>query len=175
MKALVVVDYQNDFIQGIFENPKAKAFDSEIAEMVKDFSKTGIVVVLRDVHFSNYEKTREAKIAPPHCIAGGWGSLVYGKTGDAIAVNPLVRVIQKHSFGCPELPNMLEPFLKYGLDEIVFVGIATDVSILANVIITQAHFQNIKITVKKDLCYSFNEKAHQDGLAAMKQFGINLE
>ena len=50
-KVLVVVDMQNDFIDGVLENPAAKAIIPEVVKMIREWD--GKVVATRDTHFAD--------------------------------------------------------------------------------------------------------------------------
>ncbi len=65
MKVLVVVDMQNDFIDGSLANPLAQAIVKKVAKYVSKFE--GLIVFTRDTHNQDYLNTREGKHLPvPH-------------------------------------------------------------------------------------------------------------
>ena len=70
---LVVIDMQNDFIDGALGTPEAQAIVEAVAQRASSFS--GTVVFTKDTHGSDYATTQEGRNLPiPHCIAGttGW-------------------------------------------------------------------------------------------------------
>ena len=70
---LVVVDMQNDFIDGALGTKEAEAIVSRVAQEIKDFS--GEVIFTRDTHGDNYLQTQEGQNLPvKHCIRDteGW-------------------------------------------------------------------------------------------------------
>ena len=72
-KILVVVDMQNDFVDGALGSKEAAAIVPAVAEKIRRFD--GGVFVTYDTHFENYMQTAEGKKLPvPHCIKGtvGW-------------------------------------------------------------------------------------------------------
>ena len=72
-KILVVVDMQNDFIDGALGTPEAVAIVPYVKELVENFD--GRVYFTRDTHFENYMETQEGRNLPvPHCVKGseGW-------------------------------------------------------------------------------------------------------
>lgn len=73
MKILVVVDMQNDFIDGALGTAEAVAIVPYVKEVIENFD--GKVLFTRDTHFENYMDTQEGKNLPvPHCIkdTDGW-------------------------------------------------------------------------------------------------------
>ena len=72
-KYLIVVDMQNDFIDGSLGTPEAQAIVDNVIHKVKYFD--GTVVFTQDTHSPTYLKTQDGKHLPvEHCIKGttGW-------------------------------------------------------------------------------------------------------
>ncbi len=59
MKVLVVVDMQNDFIDGALGTAEAERIVANVAEKIKGFK--GMVLATRDTHEENYLETQEGK------------------------------------------------------------------------------------------------------------------
>ena len=73
MKVLVVVDMQNDFIDGALGTKEAVAIVPKVVEKIRNFD--GRVLFTRDTHKEDYLDTQEGKKLPvAHCIKGteGW-------------------------------------------------------------------------------------------------------
>mgnify|MGYP000525472707 CR=1 FL=1 len=73
MKVLIVVDMQNDFIDGALGTEEAVAIVPNVIETIKGFE--GTILYTKDTHFDDYMDTQEGKNLPvPHCIKGtdGW-------------------------------------------------------------------------------------------------------
>ena len=72
-KVLVVVDMQNDFIDGTLGTKEAVAIVPGVKEKIENFD--GVVLFTRDTHETYYLDTQEGKKLPvPHCIRDteGW-------------------------------------------------------------------------------------------------------
>ena len=72
-KYLVVVDMQNDFIDGALGTPEAQAIVPKVIDKIKNFK--GAVVYTRDTHDEDYLETFEGQKLPvEHCIdlTEGW-------------------------------------------------------------------------------------------------------
>lgn len=72
-KILIVIDMQNDFIDGALGTKEAVAIVPYVKEVIESFD--GKVLFTRDTHFENYMQTQEGSNLPvPHCIKGtdGW-------------------------------------------------------------------------------------------------------
>ena len=76
MKLLIVIDMQNDFIDGSLGTKEAVAIVPEVAKKIAKARAAGDTVVFtRDTHQSNYLKTQEGKNLPVlNCVEGsdGW-------------------------------------------------------------------------------------------------------
>lgn len=58
-KILIVVDMQNDFIDGALGTPEAVGIVPYVKEVVEQFE--GKVFFTRDTHFEDYSETQEGK------------------------------------------------------------------------------------------------------------------
>ena len=73
MEVLVVVDMQNDFIDGSLGTKEAVSIVPKVADKIKNFK--GMVLATRDTHEENYLSTQEGTNLPvQHCIRDtrGW-------------------------------------------------------------------------------------------------------
>lgn len=82
-RVLVVVDYQNDFVNGALGFEGADKIDSGIAKLFKEYAtaEDGVVFCTFDTHDKNYLNTQEGKKLPvEHCIKGTEGWELFGET-----------------------------------------------------------------------------------------------
>ena len=72
MKALVVVDMQKDFINGVLGTKEAAAIVPRVKAKIEEYRKAkDIVIFTRDTHDENYLDTQEGRKLPvEHCIKG---------------------------------------------------------------------------------------------------------
>lgn len=73
MKVLIVVDMQNDFIDGSLGNKESEAIIPNVEKKILEWE--GLVVATQDTHQDNYLNTQEGKNLPiVHCVMGtrGW-------------------------------------------------------------------------------------------------------
>ena len=71
-KLLVVVDYQNDFVDGSLGFKRAKEIESNIVNKILKYKyENQDIVFSLDTHYENYMSTKEGKNLPvPHCLKG---------------------------------------------------------------------------------------------------------
>jgi len=169
MKILVVVDMQNDFIDGALGTKEAVLIVPKVAEKIKKARAEGWEVVFtRDTHQKNYLKTQEGKNLPvEHCIEGteGWKIASAFDVGDA-------KVFNKPSFGSMELADYIGTLKN--LEEIELVGLCTGICVISNAFILKAKMPEVKITVDSSCCACVSPESHATALSAMKLCQINV-
>ena len=171
MKLLVVVDMQNDFIDGALGSPEAQAIVPAVAAKIAEYKALGRpIIYTRDSHNSNYLNTQEGQHLPvPHCIAGthGW------EIADGLYVEGSI-VDNKHSFGSTNLVNYIASNYRGRFDEIEVIGLCTDICVISNVMILKAYFPETPITVDSKCCAGVTPESHENALNAMKMCQIDI-
>lgn len=172
MKALIVVDMQNDFIDGALGTPEALSIVPFVREKVMHFD--GLVIFTRDTHFENYLSTREGKNLPvPHCIKGtqGW------EIADSLKELAKGRIIiDKPTFGSTELQNLLvNEHEKTPFEEIELVGLCTDICVISNAMLIKAALPEVNVTVDSSCCAGVTPESHENALSAMKMCQITVK
>jgi len=165
-KALIVVDMQNDFIDGALGTKEAVAIVPAVCEKIKSFD--GTVIFTRDTHEENYLETQEGKNLPvKHCIRGteGWQITSALPVGDSL-------VVDKPSFGSTELPNAVARLGE--LDEIELCGLCTDICVISNAMILKAAFPEVQMVVDHACCAGVTPESHNNALKAMKMCQIKV-
>ncbi len=167
MKILVVVDMQNDFIDGALGSPEAVAIVPYVKSVIESFD--GKVYFTRDTHTENYMQTQEGKNLPvPHCIKGtqGW------EIRDELDSLRKTEAIDKITFGSSELVKVLSR--EENIESITFVGLCTDICVISNVMITKAYFPEIPLIVDAKACAGVTPQSHKTALDAMKMCQVKI-
>lgn len=166
--ALVVVDYQVDFVSGSLGSEDAIGIEDNIIDRIKKcINEGGDLFFTMDTHSSDYLETDEGSHIPtPHCIKGtpGWES--FGKIGE---YRKKGTVIEKDTFGTFDLV----PYLK-GYDEIELCGVATDICVIANAVILKTAYSGSIVTVRQDCVASYDRELHEKALDVMRSLTINV-
>ncbi len=166
-KILVVVDMQNDFINGALGTKEAEAILPRVREIVEDFD--GKIYFTRDTHKENYMETQEGKNLPvPHCIENTLGWEIEE------SLKPYAKiVIDKPTFGSVALANELvkENSLEE-ISELTFIGLCTDICVISNALLAKASLLDTKIIVDASACAGVTPKSHKNALEAMKMCQI---
>ena len=168
---LIVVDMQNDFIDGALGTAEAVAIVPKVVEKVRGFK--GTVIFTRDTHDENYMQTQEGRNLPvPHCIKGSRGWEV------CPALEPLRTglTIDKPTFGSAELGRLiLELDAKEPVGSITLVGLCTDICVISNAMIAKAFLPEVPVTVDAACCAGITPESHRNALSAMKMCQVRIE
>ena len=171
MKALVVVDYQIDFVNGALGFAGAELLDALIVEKIEQFRKNGGKVIFTlDTHTEDYLNTAEGRKLPvPHCIKGSEGHKLFGEV--AKCVKPEDTVIEKPSFGSLELIDVLK---NGNFDEVELCGLVTDICVVSNAMIAKAALPEARVIVDSKACASFDKDKHNAALEVMKSVQVDV-
>ena len=169
MRLLIVIDMQNDFIDGALGTKEAVAIVPNVAKKIADARAAGEAVVFtRDTHQKNYLETQEGKNLPVvHCVeeSDGWQISSKLEVGDS-------RIFNKPSFGSMDLADYVASL--NGLEEIELVGLCTGICVISNAFILKAKLPEVKITVDANCCACVSPESHKTALFAMKLCQINV-
>lgn len=173
MKLLVVVDMQKDFIDGSLGTGEAVSIVNNVNNKIKNFD--GIVVYTRDAHDDNYMNHQEGKNLPVvHCKKGTPGfeiqvdTSIKNKPSDK-NINYFKDYYDKDAFASVDLANDIKnAFEKGKIESAEFIGLCTDICVLANVITTKAFAPELKIIVDSSCCAGVTPEKHTAALEAMR-------
>ena len=168
MKLLIVVDMQNDFIDGALGTPEALAIVPHVKERIECFD--GKVIFTRDTHFENYMDTQEGKNLPvPHCIKNTDGWQIRAEL-DALRTT---EALDKLTFGSKDLVEVIGR--EENVESITFLGLCTDICVISNVLLTKAFYPEIPLLVDAKGCAGVTPESHRNALAAMKMCQVTIE
>lgn len=175
MKALVIVDMQNDFLNGPLGNDHCRKAIDGVLKLIPE-EKWDYVFLTKDTHSENYSKTLEGEKLPvPHCIQGTDGWQIEQKIIDELLKNKLNCMdVEKPTFGSTDLQKAIvdEYEWKYGEQaakmlgrgvdlEIHVCGVCTSICVLANVVLLRATWPDAKIVVHADACGDVTKEMHE--------------
>lgn len=168
---LIVVDMQNDFIDGALGTGEAQAIVGRAAEKMRAFP--GRVITTRDTHGEDYLGTQEGRKLPvAHCIRGteGW------------QLHPLIEAqrreepVDKPVFGSAALGQMLyEDNRREPIRSIELIGLCTDICVISNAMILRAFLPETEIIVDASCCAGVTLQSHRTALEAMKACQVRID
>lgn len=169
-KILLVIDMQNDFIDGALGSNEAASIVPGVAGRISEFD--GEVIFTRDTHFENYLSTAEGKKLPvSHCIKGSHGWQISSE----LQIPQGARIIDKETFGSIELAEMLSrENAELPIAEIEIVGLCTDICVISNAFLLKNSLPECEISINSALCRGVTPQSHENALAAMAACQINV-
>lgn len=164
MKTLLVIDMQNDFIDGALGTAEAVSIVEAVKEKILARQAEGWqILYTRDTHEEDYLTTPEGQKLPvKHCIRGteGWqireGLYLEG-----------CEIIDKPTFGWTGWGS-------FDFREIELVGLCTDICVVSNALILKALFPNARISVDSRCCAGVTPDSHKAALLTMKMCQIEV-
>lgn len=169
-ECLIVIDFQNDFVDGTLGFDSAKNIEDKVLTKLENAKKnnTDIIFTL-DTHYDNYLETHEGKNLPiKHCLKGSVGHNVYGEAKNYLEN---AKVFEKNSFGSLELGNYLK---EKRYKKVELVGLVTNMCIISTAVITQAALPEAIITVDRLAVDSFNKDLHEKTFEILEAMYFNI-
>ncbi len=171
-KILVVVDMQNDFINGSLGTKEAEQIVDPVVRKIRGFE--GDILVTLDTHSHRYLETAEGKKLPvPHCIRMTNGWLLNERVLEALSEKGY-RLIEKHTFGSVKLAEEIQEIREDGEAEVEFVGLCTDICVVSNVLLVKAFFPEMTIRVDARCCAGVTPGSHRAAVETMKMCQIEI-
>lgn len=163
-RTLIVVDMQNDFIDGALGTKEAVAIVPFVKAKIREYQERGDEIIFtRDTHQADYLSTPEGKKLPvEHCIEGthGW------QIAEGLEVSGC-SYIDKPTFGWTHWNERT-------FDEIELIGLCTDICVVSNALILKATFPEAKIMVDASCCAGVTPATHAAALETMKMCQIDV-
>lgn len=168
-KLLVVVDMQNDFIDGVLGTPEAQALVPSAAEYIRAFD--GDVVYTQDTHDEHYLDTEEGRRIPvPHCLKGSHGWEIRQEVAEAGA-GKTVATIEKDHFASVDLPGFIR---ERGYEDIRILGLCTDLCVVSNAFCIRGALPDARVGVVKHCCAGVSPESHENALSVMRMCMIDI-
>ena len=167
---LLVIDMQNDFIDGALGTKEAMAIVPAVKAKIENFD--GPVLFTRDTHETCYMETQEGKNLPvPHCIRGTDGWQIRPEL-DALRTT---EAIDKPTFGSKELGTILTDMNeKDEIGSITLIGLCTDICVISNAMLVKAFLPEVPIIVDSACCAGVTPESHENALKAMQVCQIKV-
>ena len=172
-KVLVVIDMQNDFIDGALGTDEAVKIVGSVAEKIREYEGQ-TVFATRDTHEENYLETAEGRHLPvPHCIRGTKGWEIRPEIAGALAQAD-AQVIDKPTFGSEVLARKLQKMAEQEELSIELVGLCTDICVVSNALLIKAKLPETPLRVDPACCAGVTRKSHAAALLTMKMCQVDV-
>ena len=171
---LVVVDMQNDFVDGSLGTSEAEDIVEAVCKKVEKFP--GTVIMTLDTHGEDYLATQEGRLLPVrHCIqdTDGW------KLVDKLAklqAKMGIRLYTKPTFASVEMAKELLSIHKASaIEEIELVGLCTDICVISNALMLKGFMPEVPISVDASCCAGVTPEKHDAALKTMESCQILIK
>ena len=151
-KVLVVVDMQNDFIDGSLGTKEAEGIVGAVTEEIrKDYD---LIVATRDTHDENYLDTNEGKHLPVvHCVKDTKGWQIADAVEEALKEKEDLTILNKPTFGSEDVVKTLKEYDKENpIGSITLIGLCTDICVVTNALLIKTAFPEIPVNVIGNCC-----------------------
>ncbi|MCD8222551.1 MAG: cysteine hydrolase [Clostridiales bacterium] len=167
---LLVIDMQNDFIDGSLGTEDACRIVPGVIEKIREAVKNGDrVIYTRDTHGTDYLQTQEGRLLPvEHCIrdTAGWQI----REDVLAAANGNEEVINKPSFGYTGWAQVL----REEYDTITLIGLCTDICVVSNALILKAMYPETHVVVDAACCAGTTPERHQAAIRTMESCQVEI-
>ena len=173
-KILLVIDMQNDFIDGSLGTPEAVAIVGNVVKKIESYiaDPDGDVFATRDTHQPDYLQTQEGKNLPvEHCIEGTDGWQI---RPEIAALIPEDHVFNKPTFGSTELAAAMKEAYDAEAGDLTFelVGLCTDICVASNALLLKATMPEAVISIDPACCAGVTPEKHDAALETMRSCQI---
>ena len=163
-KTLIVIDMQNDFIDGSLGTKEAEAIVENVRKKIDAYREAGDEIIFtRDTHHEDYLSTNEGKHLPViHCIEGskGWQIRKGLDTEGSL-------IIDKPTFG-------YKGWKEHSFEEVELVGLCTDICVVTNALLLKTLFPEIRVSVDSSCCAGVTPESHEAALQTMKMCQVEV-
>ena len=175
-KALLVIDMQNDFIDGTLGSAAAEATVPVIRKKIESYIREGYpVVATRDIHPEGYLTDVEGQRVPRHCIRGEKGAEITSAFSDFA----FTLVVDKNNFmASPDEQQAIRDAVVSALgsepDEVEVAGLCTDICVVSNALMARTLFPDSRITVDRSATAGTTPEATEASFTVMRSCLIDI-
>ena len=199
-KLLIVIDMQNDFIDGSLGTPEALAIVENVKNKIRQYPPHDVIATM-DTHEEDYLNTQEGKFLPvEHCIRHTYGWEIREDIKELLSE---AEIYEKPTFGCEELAMDLRSYaeeLRFkagGMElissgranelswnagdavgeqiELELVGLCTDICVVTNALLLKTYMPEVRISVDPTCCAGVTPEKHLAALETMRSCQIVVE
>lgn len=170
-KALIVVDYQNDFVSGTLGFPGAEKLEGPIACKIEQYLAAGDDLLFTfDTHHADYLDTQEGRNLPvPHCEKGTEGWNLFGTIASFLP--RAKKVFEKVTFGSIELAEYLKTS---GYESVELVGLVSNICVISNAVLAKAALPEARIIVDAECTAGPDPEMNRKALDVLEGLQVSV-
>lgn len=168
-KLLIIVDYQNDFVDGALGFEGAELISKVIKEKIETYlNNDHHIIYTFDTHNEDYMNTVEgSKLPVPHCLKGSKGWEIKDEVN---YLNKAIKTFEKPTFPSLELANYLK---ENPYDEVELCGLVSNICVISNAVMVKAALPNAKIFIDALATDSFDKALQEKCFDVLE--GLHIE
>lgn len=167
-KCLVIVDVQNDFVDGSLGFEGADKVVKTIVEKLK--THRGDVVFTRDTHHNDYLTTQEGKRLPvEHCIEDTYGWQLDSRLEPYVSDE--TPIFNKPGFGSIDLVSF---FQQHHYDEVEIAGLVSNICVISSAVLIKTADPEVRIIVDVKATDSFDADLNKKAIAVLKGLQVDV-
>lgn len=171
-KILIVIDMQNDFIDGTLGTPEAVSIVPHVKKKIREYA-AGDIMATMDTHEADYLQTQEGRNLPvEHCIRGSKGWEIRDEIAELLSG---AKIYEKPSFGSIRLAADLKELSRHEEIELELAGLCTDICVVSNALLLKAAMPEVRISVDSACCAGVTPKLHEAALETMRSCQITVK
>ena len=171
-KILIVIDMQNDFIDGSLGTPEAVEIVTHVVDKIRTYDKKDVYATM-DTHEINYLTTQEGRNLPvEHCIRGTKGWEIREEIKALIDEK---NIFEKPTFGSVKLAEAMRSISETENIEIELIGLCTDICVASNALLLKAVMPEVRISVDASCCAGVTPEYHAAALDTMRSCQIYVD
>ncbi|AKI97487.1 cysteine hydrolase family protein [Kosmotoga pacifica] len=167
MKALLIVDLQNDFVRpdGVLYSKGIERVITPIVSLVEKFKKEKApIITTMDWHTAH---DPEFNRWPPHCVENTEGASLVKELGEALKRYEGHYTIRKRKYSAFFGTEFDELLKRLDIEEFHVVGIATNICVLFTV--EELSNREYRIVIHEKGTASYDEDLHRFAIRQMKE------
>ena len=170
-KLLLVIDMQNDFIDGALGTKEAVQIVEKVKDKIRAYPVQDVFATM-DTHEENYLDTQEGRRLPVrHCIRGTEGWRI---REDIAALLNGAAIYEKPGFGSLRLAEDLRALAASETLELELVGLCTDICVISNALLLKAMLPEVTISADAACCAGVSPELHRAALDTMRSCQIEV-
>ena len=179
-KILIVVNMQNDLIDGVVGTKHSQQILPNVVEKVKNFSNGLLYITMISNDDSYFETAIGKKIPAKYCAYMSKGWLVHDDVFKAAQESNCDPIFFERGSCSATISDMVHQIRRYCDDwdnevEIEICGLTTEVSVINLALTLNTFCPYVKIIVNSDCCAGFTRETHRAALSTMNICGIHIE
>lgn len=170
-KILIVIDMQNDFIDGALGTKEAEAIVDAVKDKIRSYNVQNVIATM-DTHAEDYLHTQEGKNLPVvHCIKGTPGWQIRDDIAELLKG---AKIYQKPTFGSTDLACDLKALANEEELDIELVGLCTDICVVSNALLLKAFMPEVPLSVDASCCAGVTPQKHLAALETMRSCQVDV-